>query len=171
VLRISFIAMGLALLCGLAASAGDLDDLDAEHGFLGLDFGSTPAAIGGLELLSRHGAGGTRLYVRPDDELKLGEVRLDGITYGFHGDELYFVALFTSGRRNTSGALAELQSRYGPGARLPGDAEEYVWLGSKVRLHFRADPSTAMGMIGATSVPIDARIGRRDAAVPARVAP
>jgi len=163
--------LGLLLLAAAAAGAEELDALDAENGFRDAHFGAPVESFEGLELISANGAGGTRVYVRPDDELLLGEARLDGITYGFYEGRLYFVALLTSGGGNARAALTALQSAYGPGLRLEGPAEEFLWQGRRVALHFRRDPVTAMGMIGLTSLPIDAEVKQARASLPARAAP
>ena len=80
----------------------------------------------------------------------LGEASLDDVTYGFYRGRLFFLALFTTGRRNGEAALAALENYYGPGSPVPGDAAEYVWQGRRVTLHFRQDPVTKLGMVGFT---------------------
>jgi hypothetical protein len=153
------------------ALAGGTDALDAEDGFRDARFGARVESFEGLELLSTRGARGMKVYVRPSDVLELGDAVLDAVTYGFHQGELYFVAIFTSGSRNALAALEQLQKVYGPGTRLTEDANEYVWRGRKVKLHYRMDPATAMSMIGFTSLPIDARVQAAQASVPAAIAP
>ena len=151
----------LCLLWGVPASAGNLSDLDADNGFGGARLGENIAGFEGLELISRHGARGTSLYTRSGAASKLGDASLDDVTYGFYRDQLYFVALFTSGRYNARAALMALQGAYGPGIAIPGDASEFVWRGDRVTLHFREDPVTEMGMVGFTSAPIDREIKRQ----------
>ena len=68
-------------------------------------------------------------------------------------------------------ALAQLEKVYGRGTRVSEHAEEYVWRGRKVLLHFRTDPATAMSMIGFTSLPIDARVRAGQDVMPAAIAP
>lgn len=152
------LALLLAFLTGVAgiAGAGDLAALDAQDGFRDARFGAAPESFEGLELLTDRGARGSSLYVRPGDELRLGEATLDGVTYGFHAGRLYFVALFTSGERNARATLAELERVYGPGVRAAGEAVEYVWRGGRVLLHYRVDPVTSMGMVSLTSLRVDA---------------
>lgn len=153
------------------AFAGSIDALDAAYGFRDARFGARVESFEGLELLSTRGARGMDVYVRPSDVLQLGAATLDGVTYGFFEGELYFVALFASGIRNSKAALLQLEKDYGPGTRMSGEANEYVWRGRRVVLHFRTDPVTAMSMIGLTSLPIDARVQAAQAAVPAAIAP
>lgn len=154
-----------------SAAAGDLEALDAENGFRDARFGAPVESFDDLELISENGARGTRVYVRRDDALSLGDAALDGITYGFHQGRLYFVALLSSGRRNARAVLAELERAYGPGERLDGEAREFLWQGRQVSLHFREDPTTAMGMVGITSLVIDAELKAERASLPARIAP
>ena len=158
----------LMLVAGAARAAG-VDALDAENGFRGARFGERLEQIAGLELLSERGAEGTRIYVRPSEPLVYGGARLDGVTYGFHEGELYFVALLTSGRANADALLAALVDAYGTGTPVPGSDAEFLWQGAKVRLHFRRDPATGMGMVGLTSLPIDARVRAERVSLPARV--
>ena len=143
------------LLLAGPAFAGDVSDLDAANGFGGAQLGEPVDAFDGLELLSRRAARGTSLYTRSGAAPKLGDARLDDVTYGFYRDRLYFVALFTSGRSNARAALAALQEAYGLGTAVPGEASEYIWHGERVTLHFREDPVTEIGMVGFTSTAID----------------
>jgi hypothetical protein len=167
------LAIAAALMLGGVASAfaEGIDALDAEDGFRDARFGTRVESFEGLEIISDRGARGTKVYVRPTDALEFGAARLDGVTYGFYAQELYFVALFTSGSRNTRAVLAQLEQAYGPGTPVDGNAKEYIWQGRKVILHFREDPVTAMGMVGLTSVGIDARVKAEHVSLPAEVAP
>lgn len=166
------LALPLLFLLGLAgaAEAGDSVELDREEGFRGLRFGAPIESVSDLRLVSESGARGSRLYVRPSEELVFGDASLDGVTYGFYAGRLYFVTLFTSGRRNARAALAELEREYGPGLPVPGQAEEYVWRGRRVWLHFRADPATSQGMVALTGVEMNARVERDRASSPADAA-
>lgn len=159
----------LWLLLAVPAGAGDLADLDTENGFRGLHFGVAHGEIESLELLSENGARGTRLYTRANEPLEFGSGVLDGVTYGFYRDRLYFVALFASGRGNSEAVLEALQAAYGDGERLAGEAVEYVWQGSRVALHFREDPATGFGMASLTGLAMDARV--KSASAAAEVAP
>jgi len=165
------VAVALWLTAIAPALAGNTDALDAEDGFRGARFGERVESFEGLELLSASGARGMDVYVRPSDVLELGPARLDGVTYGFYQGELYFVALFASGRRNARAALLQLEKDYGPGTSVSEGANEYVWRGRKVLLHFRTDPVTSMSMIGITSLPIDARVQAAQDVAPAAIAP
>ena len=138
------------LLLASPVLAGDLGALDAENGFGGATLGEPVAAFQDLELISERAALGTRFYAQTGQRPTLGQARVDDVTYGFYRGRLYFLALFTSGRRNAEAALAALQAAYGPGTPLPGDAHEVVWRGERVTLHFRRDPVTDMGMVGFT---------------------
>jgi hypothetical protein len=169
----SAIALLATLWCLLpsAAQAGDLQALDAENGFRDARFGAKRDALLGMQLLSESGAAGTQLYVRPAESLALGDARLDGVTYGFYRDQLYYVAIFTSGAHNTQSVLESFKAAYGPGTAVPGDAVEFVWQGSRVLLHFRQDPATGVGMAALTSLTLDAKVKSAGNALPAKVAP
>lgn len=168
--RVCAWAVLLTFIVAAPALAGDVDALDAENGFREARFGTSLERLDGFELLSENGAAGTKLYIRSDESLELGDARLDGVTYGFHADELYFVAIFTSGRTNTRAVLAAFEAAYGPGADVSGDAVEFVWQGARVALHFREDPATGVGMAAFTSLPMDARIKASRNTVPANAA-
>ena len=164
-------ALAILLAFAGAAPAGDVDRLDAEHGFRDARFGAPLDSFTGLELLSSNGARGTTLYVRPEEDLSFGQANLDGVTYGFYADRLYFVTLFASGEGNARAALAEIRERYGPGAVVPGDAEEFVWRGRRVSLHFRQDPMTDMSMVVITSLEMNAHVEAARVAGPAAALP
>ncbi len=106
-----------------------------------------------------------------EDDLSFGQASLDGVTYGFYAGRLYFVTLFTSGEGNARAVLAEIRERYGPGARVPGDAEEFVWRGRRVSLHFRQDPMTAMSMVVITSLEMNAQVEAARVTRPAAARP
>jgi hypothetical protein len=169
-LRRLAVAAALWLAAIAPALAGGLDALDAEDGFRDAHFGARVESFEGLELLSARGARGMMVYLRPTDVLQFGDAMLDSVTYGFYQSERYFVALFASGSRNARAALAHLEKAYGPGTKLSENADEYVWRGRKVTLHFRVDPVTAMSMIGLTSVPIDGRVQAAHSLLPAAIA-
>ena len=161
------------LLIACSASAGDLDALDSDNGFAGAMLGEPVEAFEGLELISERGARGTSIYASRGDTPVLGEASLDDVTYGFYRGRLFFLALFTSGRRNGEAALAALENYYGPGSPVPGDAAEYVWQGRRVTLHFRQDPVTKLGMVGFTdrTVQLSAPTATSPETVPANAAP
>jgi hypothetical protein len=168
----AFALLGMLwLLLPARALAGDVKALDAENGFRDARFGASLDALDGLELLTESGAAGTQLYIRPTESLEMGDARLDGVTYGFYRERLYFVAIFTSGRRNSEAVLARFQETYGPGAAVAGDAIEFVWQGSRVLLHFRQDPATGVGMAALTSLPMDAEVKSASAAIRVDIAP
>jgi len=169
----SAIALLTTLWClfPCAALAGDVQALDTENGFRDARFGAKREALLGLQLLTENGAAGTQLYVRPGEPLALGDARLDGVTYGFYRDQLYFVAIFTSGQQNAEAVLESFEQAYGPGTAVAGDAVEFVWQGSRVQLHFRQDPATGVGMAALTSLTLDAKVKSAGAVLPAKVAP
>jgi hypothetical protein len=152
------LALVLALALAPVAAAAGLEELDDQNGFRDAHFGAPFESFRGFALLSDQGARNSTLYVRPSDELRFGEARLDGVTYAFYAGRLYFVTLLTSGVRNGRAALAELERAYGPGVRSPGEVEEYVWRGSRVLLHYRLDSVTSMGMVALTGLEMDARV-------------
>lgn len=164
-------ALLLALVAAGGAASAGVAELDAQHGFRDVRFGETFESFEGLRLLTDAGANGSSLFTRPADDLRYGEANLDGVTYGFYAGRLYFVTLFTSGERNGRAMLAELERSYGPGQSSSEHALEYVWQGSRVRLHYRMDQATSMGMAVLTSVEMDASVAADRASLPAAIAP
>jgi hypothetical protein len=162
-----------ALLIASPVLAGDLEALDTDNGFAGATLGEPLEAFEGLELISERGARGTSLYAASGATPELGEARLDDVTYGFYRGRLFFLALFTSGRRNGEAALAALEKHYGPGSPVRGDAAEYVWQGRRVTLHFRQDPVTKLGMVGFTDRTVQLSVPEAAGAesVPANASP
>ena len=67
--------------------------------------------------------------------------------------------------------LDAFRAAYGPGAAVEGEAEEYVWHGDRVALHFREDPVTGVGMAAFTSLFMDARVKSATTTAPAEIAP
>ena len=157
----SLVAVMLLCLGATSALAGGVGKLDDQNGYRGIEFGTSPDSVEGFELISDRGAGGTEIYALVSESLELGDATLDGVTYGYFDDKLYFVALFTSGRGNGIKALAALEEKYGKGTPVISEAKEYIWHGRRVTLHFREDSATHMGMIGFTSVSLAAQVRAR----------
>ena len=153
--------VAFCLLLASQAFAGDLDALDRDNGFGRARLGTSVETLEGIELITERAARGTSLFALSGAMPPLGEAHLDDVTLGFYEGRLYFVALFTSGRRDAQAALSALQAAYGPGTAIVGDVPEYVWQGQRVSLHFRQDPVTEMGMVGFTSRAIDMQMKHR----------
>ena len=167
----TLVVVMLVCLGAPPALAGGTGKLDDQNGYRGIEFGTSPDSVQGFELVSDRGAGGTKIYTLASETLDLGDATLDGVTYGYFDDKLYFVALFTSGRGNGIKALAALEEKYGKGTPVISEAKEYVWHGRRVTLHFREDSATHMGMIGFTSISLAAQVRARIQSVANQAAP
>jgi hypothetical protein len=71
--------------------------------------------------------GGIQFYLRNNDQMVMGEAKLDGIEYGFWQKQFYGVNVFFSGSTNFSSIKASLFERFGPGSKPDRSIEEYFW--------------------------------------------
>ena len=110
------------------------------EGFRGFKWGSELSSINNMEYIETKPDPGfpersLELYRHGSDTLKIGEAKLDSITYEFLEKKLQIVSIIISGKKNLSLLKKELFKRYGKGisGEITG-AELYTWGGDNTRM-------------------------------------
>lgn len=111
---------------------GSLAYLDAKNGFRDLTFGDPPPE----GMLTTEEDGGRRVYVRPDDELTIGDAHVRRMTYTFYRERFAAVRLHTTTLADGRALLAVLQQAFGPGVKDDPKRERYTWVGQQVAVTY-----------------------------------
>ena len=119
-------------------SPGVLADLDLKDGFRGLKFGDPPTS--GMVL--KDDAGEKKYYTRPQDDLSIGEARIDQLIYGFSKNRLSTILIRTKGLSNGRALLEALRQIYGPGTQPDPSLPRYSWLGRQVSVSYNENTVT-----------------------------
>ena len=97
-------------------------------GFRNLCWASACSALGQLqEIESANGTSEIKKYVRANEDLRLGEARLNSIVYAFWRDQLYAVTLWATGQANYRELRKEIFNRFGVGLNSDQSRERYLW--------------------------------------------
>ena len=103
-------------------------DILRRDGFCDLQWGREASSVAGLEkrqVISD--LDGVVEYVRSADILKLGDVRLESITYAFWRDQLYTVTIWARGYSDFTALRDKAFEVFGPSRRIDGARERYLW--------------------------------------------
>jgi hypothetical protein len=97
-------------------------------GLAGLAWQMKSAEIPGIQKLKTDPAhGGIDQYWWPNGNLTLGNVLLDGLTFGFWRNRLYSILLWVDGKPEYQRLRQAVFDRYGPGRKNEKGLERYVW--------------------------------------------
>jgi hypothetical protein len=130
-----------------AAPAEHSTKLDTTNGFRGQKFGTPFSDFQGLTLDKDQGD--LKLYVKKDENLQLGPVKLESIIYHFFQDKFFAISLNSQDRDSTLGLLRVAQVAFGQGAERPdakGDLDK-SWLGKAAEAFFTVNPKTEEGSL------------------------
>ncbi len=98
--------------------------------------------------------GGKRVYRRKGEKIKLGDVDLEVVLYGFYKDRLGDVQMHFRSSSNFA-KLRELLFRLnGPGRQPIRSLETYHWCGKQVSIFLAYNQILGKGAIGCTFMPI-----------------
>jgi len=122
-------------------------------------FLETPlASIAGLRLIGSDAAAGTETYIRRSDDLRVGGVEVDEVTYSFYEGRLYFVSIQMTGSDDARGVFSALEQTFGEGIATGVHPNEHIWPGGGVFVLYDFDAKTGRGMAAMTSTPIHAQM-------------
>jgi hypothetical protein len=123
--------------------------VDIKNGFRDLTFGQAPTP----DMVLKE-EGDLTFYVRPHDDLTMGNAHLDKLAYGFYHNRLDLVLLFTKGLSNSRALLDVLRQAYGSGRRPNQFMERYLWETSQVSIFYDENGLTHDAQVILESVPI-----------------
>lgn len=121
--------------------------LDSLNGFRGQKFGTPLSEFQGLTL--DKDKGDIKLYVKKDDNLVLGPVKLETIVYHFFQDKFYAVSLHTQERDDTLNLLRVALLAFGAGNQRPNarDDLDQSWQGKTAEAFFNVNSKTDKGSL------------------------
>lgn len=131
-------------------------------GFEGIEWQMRPSQIPGIEKFKTDPAyGGIDQYWRPEGRLKLGDVLLDGLVFGFWQDRLYTVMLWVDGRPGYERLRRVVADRYGEGKKSPSGLERHVWLDETTDRMLEFDAASNTGIFWMRSRNLDTYVKQR----------
>lgn len=126
--------MGLVLINTLAFSQpiSDFKPGSEPDGFRGLKWGTDISTLSDMEY---HKTGGDiQIYVKKNDELKMGKATLEKIEYDFWRGKFYGVHIYTRGYTNWVALKNAVFKKYGKGFQGNKNIEKYDWSGKKTEM-------------------------------------
>jgi hypothetical protein len=129
---------------------GSLAYLDFQHGFRDLAFYDPPTP----DMVLMDETGDLKRYVRPHEELRLGDATARRIDYFFYKGRLATVHLATTGFVNSQQILDLLRQAYGLGEPSTRVRHRYVWYGARVKVSYDRHPSPEEADVWFHSIPL-----------------
>jgi hypothetical protein len=152
------LAFALAFTVSAPGAAGTLGELHEDGGFVDAQLGDPIESFIGLKLIGADEAARTQTYIRRSDDFRVGGVEVDGVTYSFYEDRLYFISVQMTGRQNAEAVFAALERTFGTGIETGIRPNEHIWPGGKVFVLYDLDPETHRGLAVMTSAPVQAHM-------------
>jgi len=115
-------------------------------GFRGIEWDTPLEQIGwGMDLAGKNMARGIEWYSRKDEDLSIGEARMESIHYVFYQDLFSRVSMVARGGDNYKSLRDHFIAKYGEA----GGATEnsYTWNLEKTRIMFGYNPSTEVSLL------------------------
>jgi len=125
------------------------------NGFRGMKWGTPLDSFPTLkhfETVKRYG--GIEYYKKKEEVLKLGDVKLFLIKYGFWHNKFYEVEIWAQGEKDWRALKDLVFAKFGEGNKPDKDVEEYIWNGVITNLRFSYLDFMDVGMFTMTSVEI-----------------
>jgi hypothetical protein len=141
---------GVTRLPPVEPSPGSLAYLDFKNGFRDLKFHDPPTP----DMVLTEDTGDLKMYVRPNDELGIGEATAKRIDYFFYKGRLSTVHFATKGFTNSRNVLEVLRQAYGIGERPNRFMYRYLWSGSHVRVSYDQNSITDDADVWFYSIPL-----------------
>jgi hypothetical protein len=102
----------------------------------------------------------TTYYTNATENLKVGNFRVTGISYGFYKDKLCSIEVRTMGDNNCRAIHQFLLDEYGQGQRIASTKSEY-WIGQQVSLRYTEVPQGYATVMLASKSLMDQRMAER----------
>jgi len=130
-------------------------------GFDGLAWQMHPADIAGITKLGTDPAwGGIDQYWRPDRNLSLGDVLLDGLVFGFWQNRLYTILVWVDGKPAYTRLQHAVFERYGPGRKNEKGLQRYIWIDDSTDRMLEFDQQRNTGIFWMRSRVLDQQVKR-----------
>jgi hypothetical protein len=128
-------------------------------GFDGLAWQMHPGEIAGIAKLGTDPSyGGIDQYWRPDSNLTLGDVLLDGLVFGFWQNRLYTIMVWVDGKPAYNRLQRTVFDRYGSGRKNEKGLERYIWIDDTTDRMLEFDEQRNTGIFWMRSRDLDLRV-------------
>lgn len=128
-------------------------------GFDGLAWQMHPRQIAGIAKLGTDPSyGGIDQYWRPDGNLTLGDVLLDGLVFGFWQNRLYTILVWVDGKPAYNRLQRTVFDRYGSGRKNEKGLERYIWIDDTTDRMLEFDEKRNTGIFWMRSRDLDLRV-------------
>ena len=123
-LPIKVTGMLLAVVLSVIAYVYMTGSENTPQGFRGIRWGENIQELSGLTPLAQNGD--LKFYVRADDRMKLGDVALEKLVYGFYKDRFYSAMMYFDSQADFSRVKDSLSHQYGqPFQAAPSEKKLY----------------------------------------------
>jgi len=130
-----------------------------KDGLADLKWGCTRASLSGLELKpTDSGLKDVTEYVRPNDLLKLDGATLITAVYAFWRDQFYTVSIWTRGREDFMALRDKVFEHFGPGSRIDGADEKYLWSNSTTDVMLKYTHDDQYGLLWMRAKELDRKL-------------
>jgi hypothetical protein len=150
-----FTVFALAILA-LALCSSALAFQNEPGDFRGLKWESSVRDTSGMNFLAEEGD--LRFYEREKDPMRIGDVPVERIVYGFFKDRFYNVLVYYLSLPNFLSLKGTLSAQYGEPYRPSETANKYFWNGEKVDILLLYDDVTNTGRISYLFKPIESQM-------------
>lgn len=110
--------------------------VDEKFGFRDIKLETTYAEFSPKGLVKSSEDGDVKIYKLKNENLAIGDYKLQSISYVFYKEKLSQIMIETKGFANSNGLLEVLKSQYGEGYKSNRYIEKYLWSGSKAGLYY-----------------------------------
>jgi hypothetical protein len=136
----------------LATGVGNAWSFSPPDGLRGHKWGSPPSEL--ADSVIDEDDGDMKCYQRKDDDLTVGDAKLNKVAYCYYKERLYFCVMEFNGSVNFAGLKSTLVQKYGAPERPNRFMEEYQWLSPAVFIDADYHSIDDKGRITFTYVPI-----------------
>lgn len=131
-------------------------------GIDGIHWQMKPSQIPGIEKHNTDPAfGGIDQYWRPEGNLRLGNVFLDGLIFGFWQNRLYTIMIWVDGHPAYERLHQAVMERYGRGKKSAKGLERYMWLEKGTDRLLEFDETSNTGILWMRSRELDRYVKQR----------
>jgi hypothetical protein len=125
-------------------------------GFRGIEWGADLGKLSGMSIFAEDGD--LKFYVRSDDRMKLGDVPLEKLIYGFYKGRFYNVMMYVSSQASFARVQEVLSRQYGAPYQPTQSEKKYFWDDGNVSVLSTYDDDSNTGRISYIFKPIDSEM-------------
>ena len=133
------------------------DSANEPQSFRGIKWGGSLQDLSGLTLLAEDGD--LKFYERADDRMKLGDIPLEKIIYGFHKGRFYNVMMYYSSADNFARSKEVLSRQHGEPYQPAPSEKKLFWDADSLGVLLTFDDASNTGRVTYIYKPIENEMG------------